>query len=124
MGSAHFLKMFGGNFVTLLGGVEREAVTKDTDGTMLFQVKSECNDKGDRKPITRTNQIEEVAGNLNSDDVFILKTPSKLYIYEGQNSSAEEKETAQKVARTLFPAVSAEGVAGSRPPRDFLSALN
>jgi len=120
---AHFLNMFGGSFVTLRGGVDRETVVQDTDGTMLFQVKSECNSVGDKKPITRTNQIEEKAGNINSDDVFVLKTPSKLFIYAGQNSSPEEKATAEKVARSLFPSVTSEGVSGSRPPTDFLAAL-
>jgi len=121
---AHFLKMFGGKFVTLLGGVERETVVRDTDGTMLFQVKSECNNKGDKKPITRTNQIEERAGNVNSEDAFVLKTPNKLYIYQGQTASPEEKTTAQKVAQSLFPSATAKVLSGRAPPTEFLSALN
>jgi len=38
---AHFLKMFGGTFVTLLGGIDRETVTQDTDGTSLYKVKKD-----------------------------------------------------------------------------------
>merc|ERR1711962_476911 len=121
---AHFLKMFQGAFVTLRGGVDRETVVQDTDGTMLFQVKSECNDKGDRLPLTKTKQMEERADMVTSEDVFVLKTPSNLYIYHGQNSSPEERDTAEKVARSLFPTVTSEILTGAAPPPKFVSALN
>merc|ERR1712025_1436741 len=45
----HFLNLFKGTFVTLLGGVERGARQQDTDGVMLFRVREECNSvKGGR----------------------------------------------------------------------------
>jgi len=126
MGSepGHFLKMFDNAFVTLLGGVERDTVTQDTDGTMLFQVKSECNTKGPSTVLTRTNQVPESRGNINNNDVFVLKTPSKLFIHEGQNASPEEKATAQKVAKSLFPNGQAQVSSGGSPPADFNAALN
>jgi len=126
MGSepAHFLKMFDGAFVTLLGGVDRETVEKDTDGTMLFQVVSECNSVGNKKPITRTSQVPENKGSVNNRDVFILKTPRKLFIYEGQNASPEEKATAQKVVAELFPGSPATVLQGSSPSAEFNAALN
>jgi len=126
MGSepGHFLKMFDSAFVTLLGGVDRETVTQDNDGTMLFQVKSECNSKGPSRILTRTNQVQENRGNVNNNDVFVLKTPSKLFIHEGQNASAEEKATAQKVAKSLFPGGRAQVSSGGSPPADFTAALN
>jgi len=121
---SHFLKMFGGSLVTLLGGIERESVEKDTDGTMLFKVKSTCNEKGAKKPLTRTNQIQEEKGEINNDDVFILKTPSSLYIFEAKNASSDEKATAKKVASTLFPGVKARIESGNKPSTQFLNALN
>ena len=80
----HFLNIFKGTFVTLLGGVEREKVEKDKDGVMLFRVKAECNNFGDKKPLVRTNQVEEIVTNVNDEDVFILKTPKKLYMFVGK----------------------------------------
>eukprot|EP00088_Acartia_fossae_P068956 TRINITY_DN8867_c0_g1_i1.p1 TRINITY_DN8867_c0_g1~~TRINITY_DN8867_c0_g1_i1.p1 ORF type:complete len:249 (-),score=43.48 TRINITY_DN8867_c0_g1_i1:298-1044(-) len=119
----HFLKMFDGAFVTLLGGVDRERVDQDTDGTMLFKVTSECNTKGDKKPLTRTNQVPEQRGSVNANDVFILKTPSKLYIYEGQGAYAEEKTTAQKVVESLYPGKTPVASSGANPSAAFLAAL-
>jgi len=119
----HFLNIFKGTFVTLLGGVEREKVEKDKDGVMLFRVKAECNNFGDKKPLVRTNQVEEIVTNVNDDDVFILKTPKKLYMFVGKAASSEEKTTAVKVAKSLFPKKSPEVSEGSQPPKDFLSSL-
>ena len=80
----HFLNIFKDTFVTLLGGVERGQVEQDTDGVMLFRVKADCNNVGDKKPLVRTNQIEELKDNINNEDVFILNTPKKLYMYVGK----------------------------------------
>merc|ERR1719334_1725281 len=99
----HFLNIFKGSFVTLLGGVERGVEEKGSDGTMLFRVKAVCNNVGDKKPLVRTNQVEEVKSNVNDEDVFILNTPKQLYTYVGKNASPEEKDTAVKVAKSLFP---------------------
>lgn len=125
MGSepAHFIKMFKGAFVTLLGGKVRETVEQDKDGVMLFKVKSECNEVGDEQPITRTQQVQETSDNLNNDDAFVLKTPSKVFVYEGENASAEEKNTALKVAASMFPADVPEVVSGPTQPQEFLAAL-
>jgi len=120
---AHFLNMFKGTFVTLLGGKDRETEVKDTDGVHLFKVVSECNSVGDKKPLTRTNQIEEKKSNLNQDDVFILKTKKKLFIYEAPKSSVEEQKTAEKVVASLF-AGSTPVKVKSTPSAEFLASLN
>ena len=80
----HFLNIFKGTFVTLLGGVEKDKVDQDKDGVMLFRVHSICNNVGDKKPLVRTNQVEEVKSNVNDEDVFILNTPKQLYTYVGK----------------------------------------
>lgn len=107
---SHFLRMFNGTFVTLLGGIERTTVDQDTDGVMLFRVKSECNDVGDKEPLTKTNQVQENTASLNDNDSFVLKTPKGVFIYNGQGASQEEKATADKVARSLFPRDAAKSV--------------
>ena len=81
---AHFLNMFNGTFVTLLGGVEKGEADKDTDGVMLFRVRADCNNVWDKKPLVRTNQVEELKSSINSEDVFILKTAKQLMMYIGK----------------------------------------
>jgi len=120
---SHFLNIFKGTFVTLLGGVEREQVQQDTDGTMLFRVRADCNNVGDKKPLVRTNQVEESEDNINDDDVFILNTPKQLFMYVGKDASPEEKTAAVKVAKSLFPKKSPEVSEGAQPSKDFMSNL-
>merc|ERR1711915_194306 len=88
----HFLNIFKGTFVTLLGGVEK-------------------------------GKVEEVKTNVNDEDVFILNTPKQLYTYVGKNASPEEKDTAVKVAKSLFPKKSPVVSEGAQPSKDFLSGL-
>merc|ERR1712123_285695 len=90
----HFLNMFKGTFVTLLGGVERGVSEQDTDGLMLFRVWEECNAVAGGKPLVRTNQMPELKTSVSSQDVFILKTDKDLFIYASKGSSALEQETA------------------------------
>lgn len=47
-------------------------------GVLVFQVRGTC------ELDTRAQQVEEVAGSLNSDDVFVLETPSKTYLWIGK----------------------------------------
>jgi len=119
----HFLNIFKGTFVTLLGGVERAKVEQDKDGVMLFRVKAECNNVGNKKPLVRTNQVEEVRTNVNDEDVFILDTPKKLFMFVGKTASPEEKTAAVKIAKSLFPKKSPEVSEGAQPSKDFLSNL-
>merc|ERR1711936_432305 len=103
---SHFLNIFKGSFVTL-----------------LFRVRAVCNNVGDKKPLVRTNQVEEVKTNINADDVFILNTPKQLYMYIGKESTPEEKTTAVEVRKSLFPKKSPEVSEGAQPSKNFLSNL-
>lgn len=100
---SHFLRIFDGTFITLLGGKDHEKVTQDNDGVMLFQVKSQCNDVDDREALVRTRQVEpEQRSTLKSEDVFILWNTAKVFIWKGRNSDAKELATAKKVANNVF----------------------
>merc|ERR1719495_2579965 len=120
---SHFLNIFKGSFVTLLGGVEKGVSDEDKDGTMLFRVRAVCNNVGDKKPLVRTNQVEEVKTNINANDVFILNTPKQLYMYIGKDATPEEKTTAVEVRKSLFPKKSPEVSEGAQPSKNFLSNL-
>merc|ERR1712025_354178 len=119
----HFLNLFKGTFVTLLGGVERGARQQDTDGVMLFRVREECNSVKGGKTLVRTNQVPEVEASLSLQDAFILKTEKELYIWTPKDSSQQEKKTAAEVVKSLFPKNSAKVSSGDKPPKDFLAKL-
>lgn len=46
-------------------------------------------------------QVEEKATSLNSGDAFILRVPSKLYVWFGSACNGEEKNTARKLSDIL-----------------------
>jgi len=119
----HFLNLFKGTFVTLLGGVERGARQQDTDGVMLFRVREECNSVKGGKTLVRTNQVPEVEASLSLQDAFILNTEKELYIWTPKDSSQQEKKTAAEVVKSLFPKNSAKVSSGDKPPKDFLAKL-
>merc|ERR1712080_169209 len=97
---SHFLRIFDGTFVTLLGGKDHEKVTQDKDGVMLFQVKSQCNSVDDREVLVRTRQVElELKTTLKSEDVFILWTTNKVFVWKGRNSDEKELEIAMKAKK-------------------------
>merc|ERR1712112_2366 len=120
----HFLNMMGGTLVTLMGGVVKGGKTvQDTDGVMLFRVTSQCNAVGTKKPLVRTRQVEETRDSLSDQDAFILDTQRGLFIWAPTGSSAEERKTAETVAKTLFPKKTAKVFTDSQIPADFTSIL-
>ncbi len=46
-------------------------------------------------------QVEASASNLNTNDVFVLKTPSELFVWRGVGASDEEMEAAKHVVGFL-----------------------
>lgn len=55
------------------------SVWRSNGGGVLFpQVRGTC------ELDTRAQQVQEEAGSLNSDDVFVLETPAKTYLWIGK----------------------------------------
>lgn len=67
----------------------------DVDGTRLFHV------RGFGADDMRAVQVPEVAASLNSDDVFVLETPSCTYIWNGV-VSAHKKFSPLYLAKVTF----------------------
>ncbi|GBN32398.1 Gelsolin, cytoplasmic [Araneus ventricosus] len=88
----HFLRIFKGRMVILMGGHAsgfkniHDHDSFDADGTRLFQV------RGTTEFNTRAEQVPEKSDSLNSNDVFILETPSVTYLWIGQVEVVEVKE--------------------------------
>lgn len=56
-------------------------------------------------------QLDPTASQLNSNDAFVLKTPSAAYLWVGQGASNAEKSGAQELLKILgaHPVQVAEG---------------
>ncbi|GMR59128.1 hypothetical protein PMAYCL1PPCAC_29323, partial [Pristionchus mayeri] len=120
---AHFLSIFDGLVITLTGGAasgfkgryahwRKESDTYDLDGTRLFQIRNQS-----------AAQVEESASSLNSNDVFILETPTQNYMWLGQGSNTREKATAAACSTRLRLKTPLHLIHEGKETPDFWKAL-
>ena len=115
--------MFVGKMVVFSGGKAsgfkniHDHDTYDTDGTRLFRVRGTCAED------VRAVQVEEKPSSLNSEDVFVLETPSKTFIWSGQASVEDEVEIAKAIIKIVSPGRDPEIVSEGSEPDDFWEAL-
>ncbi|XP_029466978.1 gelsolin isoform X1 [Rhinatrema bivittatum] len=113
---AHLMSMFDGKpLVVYRGGTSRQGGQTEPAETRLFQVRASSSG------CTRAIELEATASNLNSNDVFVLKTSAAAYVWVGQGSSAAEKRGAQALLSIL--GVQASSIAEGRETDDFWAAL-
>ncbi|XP_045152481.1 gelsolin [Echinops telfairi] len=113
---AHLMSLFGGKpMIVYKGGTSRDGGQTAPASTRLFQVRA--NSAG----ATRAVEVIPKAGALNSNDAFVLKTPSATYLWVGTGASEAEKTGAQELVKVLRaqPLQVAEG----REPDSFWEAL-
>lgn len=69
------------------------------------------------KPCSVCPQVEASASNLNSNDVFTLKTPKALFVWRGVGATDEEMAASRHVAGFLGgnPSQVAEGKEPGEP---------
>ncbi|XP_045783494.1 gelsolin-like [Maniola jurtina] len=98
----HFLSIFKGILVILCGSKDEEYKAQnfkksyDDDGVRLFKV------EGTKLGVDmRVTQIEESANLLEDDDIFVLETPSAVYVWSGKGSSEQEQEAAKEFVASL-----------------------
>jgi gelsolin len=119
----HFLRIFRGKMIVFLGGKAsgfrnlHDHDTYDVDGTRLFQVRETCPDD------VRAVQVPEVTASLNSDDVFILETPSATYLWLGRGASDDEKEMAQNAINLVAPDREPVTINEGEEPAEFWISL-
>ncbi|XP_026330603.1 gelsolin, cytoplasmic-like, partial [Hyposmocoma kahamanoa] len=122
----HFLKIFNGRLVTLTGGKAsgfrntNQKDTYDNDGVRLFKI------YGTEAGVDlRADQVPEEVSSLQSDDVFLLETPEKVYLWYGQGSSeVERQEAIEFVHKILGANTEYEVVRQNEEPVDFWNNLN
>ncbi|KAG6460989.1 hypothetical protein O3G_MSEX012352 [Manduca sexta] len=93
----HFLAVFKGNLAIVYGSKDNEYKPKnskdsfDDDGIRLFRV------EGTKPGVDmRAVQVPETSDTLEYDDVFVLQTADAVYVWNGNESSEEEREAALK----------------------------
>uniref|UniRef100_A0A7N5JIF9 Gelsolin n=1 Tax=Ailuropoda melanoleuca TaxID=9646 RepID=A0A7N5JIF9_AILME len=112
----HLMSLFGGKpLIVYQGGTSRNGGQTSPAPTRLFQVRSSTSGA------TRAVEINPTAKELNSNDVFVLKTPSAAYLWIGQGASNAEKSGAQELLKVL--GVKATQTAEGREPGAFWEAL-
>ncbi|KAM7017205.1 villin-1 isoform 2-T2 [Passerculus sandwichensis] len=106
---AHLMAIFRGKMVVYTGGTSRAGSTEPTPSTRLFQV------HGTNEYNTKAFEVPVRASSLNSNDVFVLKTPSCCYL------CGDEREMAKTVADIISKMEKPVVAEGQEPPEFWLA---
>lgn len=113
---AHLMSLFKGKpMIIHLGGTSRKGGQSRVGSTRLFHIRQSTT------RATRAVEVEPSAAFLNTNDVFVLKTPDSMFLWRGVGASEEEMAAAKHV--TSFLGGSATEVAEGKEPAAFWSAL-
>ncbi|XP_035187295.1 villin-1 [Oxyura jamaicensis] len=113
---AHMMAIFKGRMVVYAGGTSRAGSTEPMPSTRLFQV------HGTNEYNTKAFEVPVRASSLNSNDVFVLKTPSCCYLWYGKGCSGDEREMGKTVADIISKTEKPVIAEGQEPP-EFWVAL-
>ncbi|XP_047662468.1 scinderin like b [Tachysurus fulvidraco] len=112
----HLMSLFKGKpMIIHSGGTSRKGGQTKAGTTRLFHVRTST------AKATRAVEVSPCASNLNSNDVFVLKSPDSLFVWRGVGASDEEVTGAKFVLSFLGgkPIDVAEG----KEPAGFWAAL-
>ncbi|XP_068458880.1 scinderin like b isoform X2 [Clinocottus analis] len=113
---AHLMSLFQGKpMIIHSGGTSRKGGQSQSGSSRLFHIRQSSS------RATRAVEVEVCASSLNTNDVFVLKTPNALYVWRGVGASDEEMEAAKHVVG--FLGGSATHVSEGSEPGDFWAAL-
>lgn len=115
----HFMAMFKGKMVVFEGGASRRSNPDEQaePPVRLFQVSGTetCN--------TKAIEVPALAATLNSNDVFLLKSESAVFLWYGKGSNGDERAMAKEVSAFLGKGLSAEIMAEGQEPIEFWQLL-
>ncbi|XP_040895476.1 scinderin like a [Toxotes jaculatrix] len=101
--------------VVHLGGTSRKESNQSKPTTRLFHIRQSST------KATRAVEVEPTASSLNTNDVFVLKSPNSLILWMGKGATPEEKAAAKYVASLLGG--TATEVEETKEPSEFWAAL-
>ncbi|KAM4552407.1 scinderin like b [Odontesthes bonariensis] len=113
---AHLMSLFQDKpMIIHSGGTSRKGGQSQAGNTRLFHIRQSSS------RATRAVECEASASNLNTNDVFVLKSSNALSVWRGMGASDGEMEAAKHVVG--FFGGSASQVSEHKEPADFWSAL-
>ncbi|NXE78610.1 VILI protein, partial [Cochlearius cochlearius] len=113
---AHLMAIFKGKMVVYAGGTSRAGGNEPAPSTRLFHV------HGTNEYNTKAYEVPARASSLNSNDVFVLKTPSCCYLWYGKGCSGDEREMGKMVA-DIISKMEKPVIAEGQEPAEFWVAL-
>ncbi|XP_042263535.1 advillin [Thunnus maccoyii] len=116
----HLMAIFKGKMVIFEGGTSRKGPSDPEPPIRLFQV------HGSDSSNTKAIEVPALATSLNSNDVFLLKSQSGLYLWCGKGSSGDERAMAKQVSSVIGQNSqngSEEIVAEGQEPTEFWELL-
>ncbi|XP_064021336.1 villin-1 [Pogoniulus pusillus] len=112
---AHLMAIFKGKMVVYAGGTSRAGGEEPVASTRLFHV------HGTNEYNTKAFEVPVRASSLNSNDVFVLKTPSCCYLWYGKGCSGDEREMGKMVADIISKMEKPVVAEGQEPPEFWLA---
>uniref|UniRef100_A0A3Q2DR80 Scinderin like b n=1 Tax=Cyprinodon variegatus TaxID=28743 RepID=A0A3Q2DR80_CYPVA len=92
----HLMSLFQGKpMIIHSGGTSRKGGQSQPGSTRLFHIRQSSSGA------TRAVEVEASASNLNTNDVFVLKSPKGLFVWRGVGASEEEMNAAKHVVGFL-----------------------
>ncbi|KAI3370212.1 hypothetical protein L3Q82_024994 [Scortum barcoo] len=116
----HFMAIFKGKMVIFEGGTSRKGSSEPEPPIRLFQV------HGSDPSNTKAIEVPALATSLNSNDVFLVKSQSGIYLWCGKGSSGDERAMAKEVSSVISQNSqrgSEELVAEGQEPIEFWELL-
>nr|XP_057923577.1 scinderin like b isoform X1 [Doryrhamphus excisus] len=112
----HLMSVFKGKpMIIHSGGTSRKGGQTQTGATRLFHIRQSSSHN------TRAVEVDVSATNLNTNDVFVLKSPGGLFVWRGVGASDDEMQAAKHVVS--FLGGNASSVSEGKEPAAFWSAL-
>uniref|UniRef100_A0A6Q2WRL1 Gelsolin-like domain-containing protein n=1 Tax=Esox lucius TaxID=8010 RepID=A0A6Q2WRL1_ESOLU len=111
---AHLMSLFQGKpMVVYMGGTSRKGGQAKSAATRLFHIRQSSS--------RATRAVEPLASSLNTNDVFVLKSPGGTFVWSGVGASEEEMAASKHIVATLGG--SASNVSEDKEPDGFWLAL-
>ncbi|XP_070817523.1 scinderin like a [Chaetodon trifascialis] len=93
---AHLVSLFKDKpLIVHLGGTSRKGGESKPGSTRLFHIRQNST------KATRAVEVKPATSSLNTNDVFVLKTPESLFLWKGKGGTPEEMTAAKYVAGVL-----------------------